>query len=76
MVWIFNVHISDNQDAIQDISNICLSSKTFKGLFSFSYIRIIDGNTAKTCTNFDVGKVFKLLLGQQTLQNQCPFKEK
>lgn len=70
------VHTSDKKNAIQDISNIFLSSKMFKGLFSFSCIRIVDGNTAKTCTNFDVEKVCKLLLGQQTLQNQCLFKEK
>lgn len=76
MVWIFNVHTSDNQNAIQDISNIFLSSKKFKGLFSFSGISIVDGNTANTSTNFDVEKVCKLLLDQQALQNQCPFKEK
>lgn len=43
------VHPSDKQNAIQDISNIFLSSKKFMGLFSFSFcIRIFDGKTAKT----------------------------
>lgn len=57
------VQTSAKQNAIQDMSNVFLSSKKFKGLFSFSCLRIVDGNTAKICTNFDVEKVCKLLRG-------------
>lgn len=43
---------------------------------SHFWMRNFDGKIAKSPTNSGVERVCKLLLGQEALQNQLPFKEK